>query len=55
MLYLKGGPLPWHELPQVESKQERYNQVVQRKFNTQIEEIIKEDMPCKFSCCLLSK
>ncbi len=50
MLYLRGGPLPWHKLQGGNSRQERYNLIVQRKFATSVEEIIKEDMPCKLLC-----
>jgi len=47
LLYLRGGPLPWHKLTATGSRHDRYNMVVQKKFNTSIEEIIKQDMPCK--------
>lgn len=50
MLYLHGGPLPWHEIrggAHVANREERYNLLVERKFKTSLEEIIKEDMPCK--------
>ena len=41
MLYLYGGPLPWHNIDRGLDRQERYNQIVERKFKANIEEIIQ--------------
>jgi len=48
MIYLKAGRLPWHRLTGARTRHERYNLIVQKKFETKPEELVTEDMPAEF-------
>lgn len=45
IIYLKSGKLPWHGVPRCETRLERYNMIVKKKFETKPEELITQDMP----------
>lgn len=41
LLYLRRGPLPWHNLKGGETRQERYNLIVKKKFETSDKELFE--------------
>jgi hypothetical protein len=47
MIYLYGGPLPWHKISSDIDKESRYRKIVEIKLETTVEQIIKDNMPCK--------
>ena len=48
MIYLKKGKLPWHGLPPMKDRRARYDQIVKKKFETKVEDLITRDLPSKF-------
>ena len=48
MIYLVNGKLPWHGLPPVKDRHQRYNQITQKKMQTKPEDLITQDMPDEF-------
>jgi len=47
MLYLFGGPLPWHNIGTDCDRETRYRMIVEKKQEVTLEQIIRQDMPCK--------
>lgn len=42
-----GGPLPWHNIGADCDRETRYRMIVEKKQEVTLEEIIRQDMPCK--------